>query len=64
MTYLTMKEMVAESGMSRFPIMAALQRGDLHGGQTVKGGTWRAEEGCFRAWMIGEKCQHRSEVAA
>lgn len=60
---MTMADMVSESGVSRFTIMPALQTGELHGHQRKKYGTWRAEESCFRAWMLGEKCEHKEAAA-
>ncbi|GAA4481797.1 hypothetical protein [Microbacterium panaciterrae] len=56
---LRIQEMVAESGLSRWTIMSALQRGELHGGQRLKRGTWHVEEPCFRAWMRGDECAHQ-----
>ncbi len=55
-----MEEMVAESGISRYTIMPALQRGDLHGGQVKKRGTWRVQEDCFYSWLRGDRCEHRA----
>ncbi|MDF2506244.1 MAG: hypothetical protein K0Q52_103 [Microbacterium sp.] len=60
MRFLTMDELVKESGISRFTLMPALQRGDLHGFQRVKRGTWRVDRPCFDAWMAGEKCEHQT----
>ncbi|MDL5351092.1 hypothetical protein [Microbacterium sp. zg-YB36] len=58
MRYMTMAEMVEESGISRYTIMPALQLEELHGGQPKTRGTWRVEEACFRAWMLNEPCPH------
>lgn len=64
MNYLRVEQMAAESGMHEQTILKALRSGDLHGGQPKYRGTWRAEEGCFRAWMRGDQCAHRGVVAA
>ena len=55
-----MDEMVKETGVSRYTLMPALQKGELHGAQTKKYGTWRVEEGCLEAWMLGEPCAHKA----
>ena len=62
--YVLMSSMAAESGFHRHTIMAALQRGELHGGQNKKRGIWRAERACFEAWMRGDECAHRQEKVA
>jgi len=56
---LRIDEMIIESGLSRGTVLAALQRGELHGGQRLKRGTWHVEEPCFRAWMRGDQCLHQ-----
>lgn len=45
----------------------ALRAGALHGVQRGKGGHWKVEDSCLRAWILGEKCAHKAledEVAA
>lgn len=64
MKYMRMDELVAESCLSRWTLMRALQEGALHGGQRKKRGTWVVEEQCFRAWMLDETCEHRKATAA
>lgn len=64
MRFLNMAEMVELTGISRFTLAPALQRGELHGSQRVKRGNWRAEESCVTAWMLGEKCDHQKTAAA
>lgn len=64
MNYLRVEQMAAESGIHSQTILKALRTGKLHGGQAVKRGTWRVEEGCFRAWVRGDACSHRVEQAA
>lgn len=59
-----MAEMVDESGLSRFTIMSALQRSELHGGQRMKRGTWTVERECFYAWLRGDNCEHRQQKVA
>lgn len=40
-------------------IRIALGSGALHGGQGVSGGHWRIEPDCVRAYLSGEKCEHK-----
>lgn len=61
--WLIMSDMVEETGMHRQTVLAALQRRELHGGQSMKRGTWRVERPCFEAWLRGDECAHRAVTA-
>lgn len=41
----------------------ALRAKELHGTQKGKGGHWKVEGSCLRAWIVGEQCEHQSVVA-
>lgn len=61
---LSVKEAADEAGLHPETIAEALRRGELHGGQRVKGGTWRIRPSCLEAWTYGDKCEHLSTIAA
>lgn len=62
--YMVMKEMVEESGISRFTLQLRLGEGALHGSQSKPRGTWRVHRNCFDAFMVGEKCEHQAKAEA
>lgn len=51
---------VAEA-VRRHPVTVrkALEAGQLHGAQSVKGGRWTVREDCAEAWVEGDKCPHQ-----
>ncbi|MFJ2544378.1 helix-turn-helix domain-containing protein [Microbacterium sp. NPDC087589] len=61
---LSVREAASMTGKHPETIAEALRRGDLHGGQRVKGGTWSIREKCLEAWLYGKKCKHQIEGTA
>lgn len=61
---LSVKEAAEQAEMHPETIAEALRRGDLHGAQRKKGGTWRIRPSCLEAWVYGDKCVHLSTIAA
>jgi len=59
---MTVTESAADARLSKFTIYRALEAGELHGTQRVKGGRWRVDGDCLDAYLDGEKCPHRSNV--
>lgn len=44
----------------RKTILRALESGELHGSQRVKGGRWLIRPDCLEAFMDGVLCPHQS----
>lgn len=61
---LSVKEAAEESGLHPETIAEALRRGDLHGSQRVKGGTWRIRPSCLESYLYNDRCVHLSANAA
>lgn len=60
---LTVAEVAAETRRHPVTIRRALEGGELHGTQSMKGGRWTVREECADAWAEGEPCPHsRSNV--
>lgn len=60
--YMIMKQMVEESGISRFTLQLRLSEGALHGTQGTARGRWRVHRDCFEAFMLGEMCEHQAKA--
>jgi excisionase family DNA binding protein len=45
-------------------LYAALESGELHGTQRVKGGRWLIRPECLDAWLDGETCPHQAQAVA
>lgn len=56
---LTVAEVAAATRRHPVTVYVALEGGELHGTQTVKGGRWSIREDCAEAWADGEKCAHQ-----
>ena len=59
---MTVTESAADARLSKFTIYRALEAGELHGTQRVKGGRGRVESDCLDAYLAGTDCAHRSNV--
>ncbi|WP_380161573.1 helix-turn-helix domain-containing protein [Kineococcus sp. R86509] len=59
----TVAEAAEQSRRSRETVLTALQIGELHGHQRVKGGKWLIKPECIEAWMSGngEDCCGQGE---
>ena len=60
---LTVAEAAAEGRKHPITVRRALEAGELHGSQRVKGGRWTVEEPCLSAWLAGEECEHQRTAA-
>lgn len=59
---LTVTEAAAAARRHRVTVLRALETGQLHGTQRVKGGRWLIRETCLDAWLDGVPCEHRTNV--
>ncbi|WP_194521943.1 helix-turn-helix domain-containing protein [Cellulosimicrobium sp. JZ28] len=60
---LTVAEAAEEGRKHPITVRRALESGELHGSQRVKGGRWTIEESCLSAWLAGETCEHQRATA-
>jgi len=60
---LTVAEAAEEGRKHPITVRRALESGELHGSQRVKGGRWTVEEPCLSAWLAGAECEHRRVAA-
>lgn len=60
---LTVPEAAAEGRKHPVTVRRALESGELHGSQRVKGGRWTVEAPCLAAWLAGAECEHRRAPA-
>jgi Helix-turn-helix domain len=56
---LTVPEVAAGARRSEVTVYRALEAGDLHGTQSMKGGRWTVREDCAEAWADGLRCEHQ-----
>lgn len=42
-------------------VRRALEAGELHGSQAVKGGRWSVREECAEAWADKRACEHQQQ---
>lgn len=51
------------AGTKRHPVTVrrALEAGELHGTQSVKGGRWSVREECAEAWADRKPCEHQQQ---
>jgi excisionase family DNA binding protein len=57
--WLTTAQAAERTARHPVTVRRALEAGELHGGQRVKGGPWRIHRDCVDAWVLGEPCLHR-----
>lgn len=58
-TWLTTVEVATRSRRHPVTVRRALEAGELHGNQPVKGGRWLAHIECVDAWVAGHPCAHQ-----
>ena len=61
--FLTTGRAAVRSSRHPVTIRRALETGELHGVQRVKGGVWLIEPACLDSYLAGERCEHRQPVA-
>lgn len=61
--WLTGPEAAAYSRRHPVTIRRALEAGDLHGSQRVKGGRWLIAADCLDAWIGGRPCEHQATAS-
>ena len=61
--FLTTSRAAVRSSRHPGTIRRALEAGELHGVQRVKGGVWLIEPACLDAYVAGQLCEHRQPVA-
>lgn len=57
---LTPQEAAALAKQHPVTIRKALESGELHGTQRIKGGRWRIAPQCLEAYTLNEPCGHKS----
>lgn len=57
---LTVAEVAAATRRHPVTVRLALEGGELHGTQTMKGGRWSIREDCAEAWADSVKCEHQA----
>lgn len=55
---LTAPEAAAASRRHPVTVRKALEAGELHGFQRVKGGRWAIRRACLDAWVEARACEH------
>ena len=60
---LTVAEAAEEGRKHPITVRRALESGELHGSQRVRGGRWTVEEPCLSAWLSGAECEHQKAAA-
>lgn len=60
---LTVSEAATAGRKHAVTVRRALEAGELHGSQRVKGGRWTIEEPCLAAWLAGSECEHQQAAA-
>lgn len=58
-TRLTTAEVAAATRRHPDTVRDALEAGELHGTQNVKGGRWSIREDCAEAWADKVPCEHQ-----
>lgn len=61
--FLTTKRAAIRSNRHPVTIRRALEAGELHGVQRVKGGVWLIEPACLDAYVAGQLCEHQAAPA-
>lgn len=57
---LTVAAAAAEAGRHPVTVRKALEAGELHGFQRVKGGRWSIRHACLDAWVENRLCEHKA----
>lgn len=58
---LTAPEAATASRRHPVTVRKALEGGELHGFQRVKGGRWSIRQGCLDSWIEGQLCEHKAK---
>jgi hypothetical protein len=56
-------EAAAIAKRSTITLYRALEGGDLHGSQQMRGGRWTIQRQCLLSWIAGEPCEHKRNVS-
>lgn len=62
-SFLTVAEVAGLVRRHEVTVRRALESGEMHGRQRVKGGRWTVHVDCATAWAEGSPCSHQLMVA-
>jgi hypothetical protein len=60
---MTVAEAAQAAKRAQITIDRALEGGELHGTQRMKGGKWSIQRHCLLAWLSAEPCAHKHNVS-
>jgi hypothetical protein len=60
---MTVAEAAQAAKRAQITIHRALEGGELHGTQQMKGGKWSIQRQCLLAWLSAEPCAHKHNVS-